>query len=205
MDEPAAGNNPVVSIPGGGVNLTRWSLIVLGIVFLIVVAELTYLAFSQNISIFSKASPTPTPASETEERSVTKQEEVTYTGGIYVSKVQEFLTIADVLAPKKEFIYDSTITLTVHGIIEQIEKDVTLDGKTYAYILRLMNSGKNMDYLISQGELDKLTVVLNEGERREGTIADIAVGDDVLIHLTKNLLDSSPDSTIILEVVKKAQ
>jgi cytochrome c-type biogenesis protein CcmE len=201
MDEPAAGNNPVVSSLGGGVNLTRWSLIVLGIVFLIVVAELTYLGFSQNISIFSKASPTPTPASETEEKSVTKQKEVTYTGGINVSKVQEFLYIADVLAPKKEFVYDSTITLTLHGIIEQIEKDVTFDGKTYAYKLRLMNSGKNMDYFISQGELDKLTVVLNEGERREGTIADIAVGKDVLIHLTKNLIDSS-DSTIILEVVR---
>lgn len=211
MDGPAATNNPVVSTPGGGPNLTRWGLIVLGIFFLIVVGELTYLAFSQKspAPIFKKeavVSPSPSPVAETEERTIVQEQEPQYKGSINADKIVDFLRIADILAPKKEFVSASTITLTVRGVVEEaFQGEVISEGRPYVYRLRLANSGKNLTYLLSQGEMAGLTVILGGGDRKEGTISDVAVGDDVIIYQTTNLLDSSPDAKIILEVTKKAQ
>jgi hypothetical protein len=210
--DKTAKNQIITTASGGNNKFFKIALILLAIVMLIIISEVGYLIFAKRGASLFKfgqtavqeeqgrplANITPPPP-----LSLPKEEVKSIT--VDSEKVRRFADMLDRFETSNELdlfeevITSFTITGTVTGA--RFEKKET-EGAEYIFLLQVQNeTGSIATLWLTDQEILNAQVSLSTGiGTSKISITDINVGDNITLKGTANLLDSSPHSSLILEV-----
>ena len=122
---------------------------------------------------------------------------------IALDKVPAFVDYLENYKGKEELIYRASMSISLLGVAEKSEAvDEEVNGLKNVYLLSLKNeSGKSVDILFSQGELDSAAVrLITEEGYAEIKVMDIHTGERVALTERLDLLSDSPESKFSIEV-----
>ncbi|TEU02639.1 hypothetical protein E3I18_00620 [Candidatus Woesebacteria bacterium] len=211
-EEPSAPTvSQTVTTTGGNNKIRKVALIVLTIVFLVIISEAGYLVFSKEGGLFSRK----TEEAQTEQRpsvlitptapppSLPKEEIKSIT--IDSEKARRLADMLDRFETSNKLdLFEEAITsFTITGAVigARFEKK-EVEGIEFVYLLQVQGqTGSTATYWFTDQEILNAQVSLSTGTGTSKiSITDIGPGDNITLKETANLLDSSPHSSLILEV-----
>lgn len=126
-------------------------------------------------------------------------------------RIDEIRSILDRLSPEKKeanFFNQAQFTLTGEGIVRTAGPDIFVspEGKTYAYQITVV--AENQDwfrYRFTQEELAlmEVSVVTYDGKSFPATVNDIKEGDDLILRIVNDFLDTRTGDSINLEILRE--
>lgn len=198
-----------VTTTGGNNKIRKVTLIVLAVVFLVIISEAGYLFFSKEGGLFPRkteeaqigqkpsvpitpTTPPPQPVSQTPK--VLNSE-----------KARIFADQLDVFVARNglDLLEEAFIVRVSSGVVISIAFDKKeIDGVKYMYILKIKGpEGGEISYRLTDEEIINAQVTLaDDTGTNKIPITNIKPGDNIILKETFNLLDSSPHSSLILEV-----
>jgi hypothetical protein len=196
---------PLTSEQKGKSKYLKPVLIGLGILFLVVISEASYLIVFHGYGkdLFSKTTtlaPTPTPT-------VPTLEEIEYSlpnEGVNIDKAKEFINILERSQPKWEAIELANLSLVLKGKVVFCSWVTKEDGAEIYSIDIESESGKLVNIALTRAEVEQsLTLIYSHDIVKEGVFDEqIKVGENIRIRLIFNALDTSPDTKVILEITR---
>ena len=209
--DKTAKNQIITTASGGNNKFFKIALILLAIVILIIISEVGYLIFAKRgTSLFkfgqttvqeeqgrplANITPPPPFLPKEEVKSIT----------VDSKKARRFADMLDRFKASNELdIFEEVIiSFTTTGAVTdaRFEKKET-EGVEYVFLLQVQNeTGSVATYWFTDQEILNAQVSLSTdiGTSRI-SITDIGPGDNITLKETANLLDSSPHSSLILEV-----
>jgi len=185
--------------------LLKIAVIGLVIMLIIILSEVGYLIFSgygrtyfqlksesQNETAVPTSSPMPIPTPSVE---FTLPEK-----GIQSNKTDNFLSILGFLESKEEFIEAVTINSTYSGIVTSTSQEDT-SIPDFPYIINAKNDlEQTIRFRFSSQEVDSAEIYLVSNNNEEISFSDIKPDDNLTVKVISDLLDSSSDSKLLLEI-----
>ena len=203
---PESAQPQVVVSGNGGNKLAKIAPIILGFVILIVLSEFAFLWYSK------KARPKLEESGIKEipivNNFVAETPPPEIIGGtLYPEKAFAF---ADTLQNikdlgKEEFVRSAGVNFSVKGNVLEVILDVReVDGISYSHKIKIENSTKNkaLSFWFTDQEIETARIVFVTGDKagQKLNFEDIKPGYFVSMQVAFDLLDSTPDSRLFLEV-----
>ncbi len=205
--------NQIITTAGGGNNkFFKIALIVLAIIMLIIISEVGYLIFTKKGASLFKFGQTAVqeeqgrlPANITPSPPPSLPKEKTKSIAVDSEKARRFADMLDRFETSNKLdLFEEAITsFTIAGAVTgaRFEKK-EVGGIEFVYLLQIQSqTGSIATYWFTDQEILNAQVSLSTdiGTSRI-SITDIGPGDNITLKETANLLDSSPHSSLILEV-----
>ncbi len=199
MDSPA--QQPIVPIttsPGGNKNIIKIAGIVLGVVFVFVLAEAAYYFFNR--------SKVATPTGEKAETTTTETP-VSGTANSNTDKLKKINAGFENLISIGNFYKEASLRTVAEGRVLSAEKKTTaLDNFTAEYALRIQDVKANhpLTYYFTDQEVKSMNVsIVNpNGQALPARLENIQEGDLIEIIAVTNLLTSSIDDSITINILR---
>jgi hypothetical protein len=197
MDEPAQTPvSPVVHLPNNNNKIVKIAGIILGIVFVFVLAEAAYYFYNQKQPAIPAETADETVSSPAEEAN-----------GTFVKKLDDARGQFDYLAEHGDFFKEASFRTTAEGrVLSSTKENRVVNGNTFVYTLRIQSTKANkpLSYNFSQGELKSMDVgiVPPNGQSIPSRIEEIKEGDLVEIITITNLLSSSTDDSVTINILR---
>jgi hypothetical protein len=198
---------PIQTTPPVQKNTKLLKVAVIGLVvtLIIILSEVGYLVFSgygrtyfqlksesQNETAVPASSPTPVPTPSVE---FVLPEEI-----IQSNKVDGFLYILEGLESKETFIKAATINSAYGGVVTSTSQG-EVEGVGFRYIIDAKNDlEQTIRFRFSKEEIDSAEIYLVSNNNEKISFGDIKPDDNLTVKVVSDLLDSSPDSKLSLEI-----
>ena len=198
---------PQVVVSGGSGNkLAKIAPIILGLVILIVLSELAFLWFTQRAKPkLEESGITEIPIvnnllSETPQPEIIGASLYPEKAFVFADLVQSFKDLE-----KEEFLQSAGASLSVRGnVLEAGVEEREFDGGVYRYKIKIENSTKDktLSFPFTNREIEEATIIFVSGDKagQKLKIEDIKPGYFVSVKIVFDLLDSTTDSKVFLEV-----
>ncbi|HJX59398.1 hypothetical protein A2V61_00650 [Candidatus Woesebacteria bacterium RBG_19FT_COMBO_47_8] len=207
MDGPAQGTSAIVT-PQGGNPLRKILFIVLGIFFLVIVAEIVYYVSNGSLgSFFKLLRPSPAPTQE-ESRDVaipTNTPSPSQTRSAE-QKLFDYATQFNSLSERKELIKDASVSLKLFGEVVDFGPEDQTKQTQYAYFIQIAKDDKKIKTRFTPADVNAVVVTQNTADGiKQIKLTDIGIGDTVELTQIISLIDTQSEERLYLELIRKAQ
>lgn len=182
----------------GGNKFPKVFLIILGVVFIVLLAEGGYYLYGKR----QKPASTSQPTSEDATRNI-----VTPAPGERYLRYDKFASIADSfqrLVPKSSFFLSATMNYTVYGTVdESVFEDKVVGGTRFAYKLQLSDDkDQTIIYRFTNEDLKTTKVILKNpgGTDASMDLKEIKVNDKVIMRSETDFLAGAEADLTTIEV-----
>jgi len=184
--------------------ILKIGIIGLVIILIIILSEVGYLVFNgygrtyfqlksqSQEEIANSPTPSPIPNSPTSPTFTLSKD-----SNFQQNKLNDFLFMINGLSSKESFIQTVVINTSFKAIVVSTSRE----ENSAKYTINAKNdSGQTIEFKFSSQEMDSAKIYLTSNSTENISFDDIKEGDILTVKVASDLLDSSPDSKLILEI-----